>query len=468
MKKGKDLPQTPQNATAAHQPLLSEHTAMTQQRYNDELYDYLFQLPKVELHAHLNGCIREETLFALAEERGVTLPPTYFYHHPPGNNNNNNNNDMDGLLYNTMPRSLQDCFAMFAEIPAAVNDLTALACITRQALQDFAAHAVVYVELRSTPKRLLRDFRQQGNGNDNINNLATKREYVETILQVMQQFEAEEEARYEREKAELSHKIANEDSSQPSPSPRLPLTCRFLVSVDRSQSEQEAAEHVDLAISLWRQQQQPATALGDDSSFLYHRLLVGMDLGGNPTKQDFRLFRPHFQRARDAGLRLTIHCAEIPCDCKEQQQQQQAQAYEEARAILEFAPDRIGHALLLPPDLMQRLFEQEIPVETCPTSNVMTLELARNHADGTHLTLLQGLAQHGNLRQWLDRKHPITIATDDPGVFGTTLTKEWWLVARTFDLPKEHFDNLASQSLEYAFCDEATKDAIEARLRGEK
>ena len=404
-------------------------------KHNDELYDYLLKLPKVELHAHLNGCIREETLFALAAERGVTLPAAYFHPH------NNNSDEDDGLLYNTMPRSLTDCFAMFAEIPAAVNDLAALRRITREALEDFAAHAVVYVELRSTPKRLWRDFRTQEQ-----EEMATKREYIETILQVMEQIEAQEEERYERQ---VQQQIAaGEDLSLSMPRP--PLKCRFLVSVDRSQSEQEAAEHVDLAIALRSNDKNPR--------------VVGMDLGGNPTKQDFRLFCSHFERARASGLRITLHCAEIPCD---PQSANNPRAYQEAKAILDFAPHRIGHALLLPPDLQSLLMQRQIPVETCPTSNVMTLELARNHHDGTHLTLLQGLAQHGNLRQWLSpqQHHPLVICTDDPGVFGTDLTKEWWLVAKTFDISRDYFDNLATKSMEFAFCDDATRHAIVERLK---
>lgn len=137
----------------------------------------------------------------MAAERGVTLPTAYF-HHTQGHH-------VDGLLYNTMPRSLADCFQMFAEISQAVNDLTALRTITREALQDFATHAVVYVELRSTPQMLVTKFRQS--------DMATKRDYVETILQVMQEVEDEEEERYRQESK------ANKDNV------RLPIQCRFLV-----------------------------------------------------------------------------------------------------------------------------------------------------------------------------------------------------------------------------------------------
>ena len=192
--------------------------------------------------------------------------------------------------------------------------------------------------------------------------MATKRDYVETIVQVMQEVEDEEEERYRQESK------ANKDNV------RLPIQCRFIVSVDRSQSIQQAAENVDLAIALHATE---------------NSLVVGMGLGGNPTQQDVATFRPHLQRAREAGLLINVDCAEVPCDEKH------PAAYKEAQDILDFAPDRLGHALLLPASLQTKLLR--IPNETCPTSNVMTLELNR-HVNGAHLTLLQGLAQHDNLR----------------------------------------------------------------------
>ena len=405
-------------------------TTTTGANDDGKLYETLRALPKVELHAHLNGCIREETLFALAQERGVELPQHYFTASPdlasspfhPASHS---------YMYNTQPRSLTDCFALFAQLPRVINDLPALQRITREALQDFATHGVVYLELRSTPKRLLRNHRRE--------ETATKRDYVDTMLQVMQEFQHAEETRYQRESQQRNHDNI-----------RLPMQCRFLISIDRSQSVQEAAENVDLAIDYHHRQQQPSSSAMPS--------VVGMDLGGNPTRNDFRMFVPQLQRARQAGLGITVHCAEIPCE---------GTALAEAQAVLDFRPDRIGHALLLPPPLQQVLKERRIPVETCPTSNVMTLELARHH-DGSHLTLVEGLAQHQNLRDWLDAQHPLTIATDDPGLFGTDLTKEFWLVARTFGLDCAYFANMAVASMGFAFCSDETRTLVSSRLKARK
>lgn len=152
------------------------------------------------------------------------------------------------------PRSLQDCFDMFAEIPKCVNNLPSLRRITVEALEDFASHHVVYLELRSTPKQLLRTAFES---NNDKTELCSKKDYIEMIVSVLESFERQEQARYEQE-------CGSNDSWC-----HLPLVPRFIVSVDRSASVQDAVEHVQLAIDMVQ------------SGNAY---VVGVDLGGNPTK----------------------------------------------------------------------------------------------------------------------------------------------------------------------------------------
>ena len=99
------------------------------------------------------------------------------------------------------------------------------------------------------------------------------------------------------------------------------------------------------------------------------------------------------------------------------------------------------------------LSDLKIPVESCPTSNVMTLELAK-HFDGS---LLDGLREHPQLENWLQTKHPISIGTDDPGVFHTTATKELLLLQKAFHLDKTDLQRISLDSINQAFCSEATK-----------
>ena len=407
------------------------------------------------------GCIREQTLFELAEERGVSLSSRLFLHNNNNNNSNsthdnnstNNNKDDDNNppnyssnsssneteiendandakalpqpqpcphMYNVAPRSLQDCFEMFAEIPKAVNDLPALERITWEALQDFATHHVTYLELRTTPKCLLVRHGQLEP------RIADKRTYLQTVLQVMHQFQQQEEGRYQQELNLVHSNINNNHKTQVDPQStqteetktdrhtflvRLPLICRLIVAVDRGKSLEEATENINLALELAA----AGAATNDNNNTtttdpLSSSLIVGVDLGGNPTKHDFSMFRPLFEKVRQPqqhnGRRLgiTLHCAEIPCADKDETKQGNTnpsamkqnsknindtcttmppssslqRARQEAKEMLEFRPDRLGHALLLPSDLKENLMQHPICVETCPTSNLLTLELAHH------------------------------------------------------------------------------------------
>ncbi|KAL7566334.1 hypothetical protein ACA910_013655 [Epithemia clementina (nom. ined.)] len=474
-------------------------------------YQEILKWPKVELHAHLNGCIREQTLMELARERNVLLSSRLFacnnmnQHHQKDQKVDNEENHQ---MYHVSPRSLQDCFDMFAEIPKAVNDLVALERITLEALQDFAAHHVVYVELRTTPKCLL--VRHNDDDDEKPQQRSDKRGYLQTVLKVLREFEQHEEERYQQEMQ------ANNVDHQ---NIRLPMVCRLIVAVDRGQSLSEASENVDLALELARQQ---TTSNGDYDP----KIVVGVDLGGNPTKQDFLLFRPLFEKVKalqknERGLGITLHCAEIPCashdgggdtntnhESKEEAEQQRLQqARQEAKEMLEFRPNRLGHALLLPDDLKQVLSENPIPVETCPTSNLLTLELAQahrgqqqhptnlegndeNHHHRHHQVLIQALQQHHpTLSEWVvtvpgksdkstntydasvrDKSYsgfPLAVSTDDPGVFSTNATQELVLLQHAFEhvLDSERLQSLVWQSLDYAFCTDSTKEKIRQRWK---
>lgn len=381
----------------------------------------LRQMPKVELHAHLNGSIRETTLFELAEERNVQLNAHRFAADPlPG---------ADHSMYNVRPRSLQDCFAMFAEIGAVVDDLPAIRRIATEMLQDFANDGCVYLEVRSTPKQLL-----QKSGSPDM---ATKRDYCETILYVMKHFRQAEEERYLKE-------MEMRKSDRNLPPPRLPLVSCLIVSVDRSNSVEAGWENIRLAIELRK---------------AFPGLVVGVDLGGNPLKSDFMDFQECFEEARKNELSVTLHCAEVPCSDDDKD----SKAYRDALAILDFGPDRLGHALLLPPTLQKKLEDLRIPVETCPTSNVMTLELAEKSSGGS---LLEGMSRHPQLKRWLlETNHPLAISTDDPGVFHTTATKEVVLLERAYGLKIQDLQGVILRSVDYAFAKEETRKIIKERMK---
>jgi aminodeoxyfutalosine deaminase len=89
------------------------------------------------------------------------------------------------------------------------------------------------------------------------------------------------------------------------------------------------------------------------------------------------------------------------------------------------------------PDLIQELSERQVPVEVCVTSNVKT-------------GVCPNLGDHP-VRRYFDEGLMITLNTDDPAMFGTSLSREYQLVQENFGFSDEHLRELARNSFEAAF-----------------
>ena len=95
----------------------------------------------------------------------------------------------------------------------------------------------------------------------------------------------------------------------------------------------------------------------------------------------------------------------------------------------------------------EALFEAGIPVEICLTSNKITESVA-------------SYADH-HLGEFLERRHPVSICTDDSGVFETTSAQEHAIAAATFGLSEAELLRLSRAAVNQTFAGAATK----ARLR---
>jgi adenosine deaminase len=123
-----------------------------------------------------------------------------------------------------------------------------------------------------------------------------------------------------------------------------------------------------------------------------------------------------------------------------------------ADTLRDLGPERIGHGINAIRDmaLVERIAEAGVVLEVCPGSNV-------------YLGAVPSWEAHP-IERLRERGVKVTVSTDDPPFFGTTMTREWEMLERTFGWGPEDLGELNRVALDAAFCDEATKDTVRKRL----
>ncbi|KAL7862932.1 hypothetical protein SRHO_G00119160 [Serrasalmus rhombeus] len=147
------------------------------------------QLPKVELHAHLNGSVSYETM-----EKLIARKPHLNIKHSMT------------AIRNGQHRTLDECFQVFKVIHQLVDSEEDILMVAKAVIQEFAADGVKYLELRSTP----REETKTG---------LSKRRYIESAIEAIRQCKQED----------------------------VDIEVRFLVAIDRRNGPEVAMETVKLA-----------------------------------------------------------------------------------------------------------------------------------------------------------------------------------------------------------------------------
>ncbi|XP_008572236.1 PREDICTED: adenosine deaminase-like protein isoform X1 [Galeopterus variegatus] len=168
--------------------------------------DFYLELPKVELHAHLNGSISSNTMRKL-----IAKKPDVKIH------------DQMTMIDKGKKRTLEECFQMFQIIHQLTTSPEDILMVTKDVIKEFADDGVKYLELRSTPRR------------ENATGM-TKKTYVESILEGIKQ--------------------SKQDN--------LDIDVRYLVAIDRRGGPSVAKETVKLAEEFFLSTE--GTVLGLDLS----------------------------------------------------------------------------------------------------------------------------------------------------------------------------------------------------------
>ncbi|CAH0391761.1 unnamed protein product [Bemisia tabaci] len=256
------------------------------------------------------------------------------------------------------------------------NDRSTVAYTTAEVLKAFEEDGVRYLELRTTPRE------------STVTGL-TKEIYIETVLDVINQHSSEVMSTY------------------------------LILSIDRRNTLEQAMEIVHLAIKY------------------QDRGIIGIDLCGDPLKGDISIFRPAFALAREKGLKITIHFAEVP----------ESSTDTELRTLLSYEPDRLGHVINVAPDIEAIIEERKIGLELCLSCNV-------------HAKLIEGGFANHHFRKWYRRGCPIALCTDDVVVFGSPLSNEYLLVSRYFGCSRRDLIELSRRSSQMLFSGEFERERL--------
>jgi aminodeoxyfutalosine deaminase len=171
----------------------------------------------------------------------------------------------------------------------------------------------------------------------------------------------------------------------------------------------------------------------DEAIRLKEHNVVGIGIGGDERRAGPEQFRDVYEHAAQHGLRLTVHAGET------------VGAESIWGALRELKADRIGHGLhaIEDPELVRYLAEKHVPVEVCITSNVTTGCCA-------------SVEQHP-VRKLFDAGVQVTLNTDDPDMFHTSLLREYQIAQQVFGFSEDELRELSKNSFRASFLPEEKK-----------
>lgn len=332
------------------------------------LATYIQAMPKVELHVHLEGSIRPETLITLAQRHQVPLPA----------------NTVEGIrawyTFTDFPHFIE----VYRTISGCLRTPDDIELIAREFLAHQAAQNIRHSEVTYTGYT---QYRVNG-------------------IPFADQLAAINRARAWA--AETYH-----------------VSTTLTIDISREISGEAALMIADWAISGLGL---GVTALG----------LGGPEVGNPPER-----FVAAFARARAAGLTSLPHAGET---------EGPASMWGALHAL---GAARLGHGVrcLEDPALVAELRARQIPLEVCPSSNVC-------------LKVTPSLAQHP-LPRLLAEGLYVTLNSDDPPMFNTTLTDEYLRVAGTFGYGADQLEALVLNGVRASQLSAPERQALEAEFRAE-
>ena len=171
--------------------------------------------------------------------------------------------------------------------------------------------------------------------------------------------------------------------------------------------------------------------------------IIGIGIGGSEHRFPPEPFAGIFDEARRLGFHTCAHAGEG------------AGAASVWGAVRVLKVERIGHGTRAAEDeaLLDYLAERRIPLEMCPLSNV-------------RLGVVPALERHP-IRRFFDRGLLVTVNTDDPSMFGTSLAGEYLGLMETLNFSRDEIRTLILQAIQVSWLTEDEKRTLFADFRND-
>lgn len=170
--------------------------------------------------------------------------------------------------------------------------------------------------------------------------------------------------------------------------------------------------------------------------------IIGIGLGGAESKGPAKDFAPVYEQAIKDGFKVVAHAGEDVGP----------ESIWDAINFLHV--QRIGHGVTAIQDekLMEELVKTQLPVEICITSNTFTKKIVKEAKDHP-------------IRQFFDKGMLVTVNTDDPVFFKTTLLDELWICHKNLKFTMEEIKKLIENSFEASFLSAEEKKTYIAEVQ---
>ena len=164
--------------------------------------------------------------------------------------------------------------------------------------------------------------------------------------------------------------------------------------------------------------------------------VVGVDLAGAEAVFKTENFKKEFEKVSKLGLNYTIHAGE-------------ADGADSVMKAIEFGARRIGHGVRVceSESAIRTVIDNNVTLEICPISNIQTKAVL-------------SMSSHPVIK-YLNMGMKVTVNTDNMSVSDTSISKEFAVLEKTFNITQEQKNKMFFNSIEAAFID----DALKARLK---